>query len=78
MKKRHKHAPLYAAIGHNIQLWRKARNLEQKQVAEEIGMTQSAYSRLESGETQIRVDQLIQLAQVFNVSARKLLGSLLD
>lgn len=69
---------LYAAIGERLLVFRKARSLTQADAGRTLGITQSAYARIESGETPLRIDQLIKLAAAWKVSARKFLGSLLD
>jgi transcriptional regulator with XRE-family HTH domain len=51
----------------NIASWRRGANLEQKQVAAFIGVTQSQYSRLETGKSNMTVKQLISIARLLNV-----------
>ena len=53
---------------------RKQRGFSQKEVAEAIGITQSQYSRYESGATNIPGDMLPKLADFFGVSMDALYG----
>lgn len=53
---------------------RKSKGYNQKAVAEAIGVTQSQYSRYESGATNIPGDMLPKIADLFGVSVDALLG----
>lgn len=70
--------PIYSAIGARLSAFRKTNSQTQEEASRALGLTQSAYARLESGETAIRIDQLLILASFWGVSARKILGTLLD
>jgi transcriptional regulator with XRE-family HTH domain len=49
-------------IGTNIKKLRELKNLTQEHMASVIGVTQSAYSRLELGETEITYSKLARIA----------------
>lgn len=53
---------------------RESRHLIQEIVANEIGVTQQAFSKYERDITNIKVDVLIKLAEYFNVTTDYLLG----
>ena len=57
---------LSPAIEHLIAL-RKAHELDQVEVAVEIGVDRSTYTHIESGYRRIRVEQLIILAEFYGV-----------
>jgi transcriptional regulator with XRE-family HTH domain len=56
---------------------RRERLIYQETFAERIGMTQSAYSRLENGQVDISVRRAAQIADAFGVSLNELLRGLL-
>ena len=58
----------------NLKIARKAKGLTQVEVANAIGLTQSGYSFWENGKAKIDQDQLLKLAQLFDVSTDYLLG----
>lgn len=53
---------------------RKARKLSQKELAEALGLTQTAISGIESGLRTTTIEKLILLAKFFEVSSDYLLG----
>ena len=53
---------------------REDRDLNQTQVAEMLGMSQTGYSKYETGENDIPTEILIKLANFYNVSIDFLLG----
>lgn len=53
---------------------RESRHVIQEIVANEIGVTQQAFSKYERDITNIKVDVLIKLAEYFNVTTDYLLG----
>lgn len=53
---------------------REDRDLNQTQVAKILGMSQTGYSKYETGENDIPTAILIKLADFYNVSADYLLG----
>ena len=59
----------------NLKTARKAKRMTQTEVAKSIGLTQSAYSDWERGETKIDSQSLKKLAALFEVSVDYLLGN---
>ena len=53
---------------------REDRDLTQKQVAQYLGMSQTGYSKYETGENDLPTAILIKLADLYNVSIDYLLG----
>ena len=53
---------------------RKAKKLSQQELAEELGLTQTSISGIESGLRTTTIEKLILLAQFFGVSTDYLLG----
>jgi len=54
-------------IGQKIKKLRELKNLTQTHMAEELGLTQSAYSKLELGETEVPFSRLEKIAGVFGM-----------
>lgn len=54
-------------IGSRISKIRKGKDLTQANMAEELGMTTSAYSKIERGDTNAPVNRLLQIAKVLEV-----------
>lgn len=61
-------------FGERLRNIRKARNLTAEQVAQVLGVTRRAIVNYESGRREPTIDQLIQLADFFNVSLDYLVG----
>lgn len=59
----------------NLKAARKAKELTQVEVARAIGLTQNGYSYWENGKAKIDRDQLLKLANLFDVSVDYLLGN---
>ena len=57
-----------------IRNFREDRDLTQKQVAEMLGMSQTGYSKYETGENDIPTQILIKLADYYNTITDYLLG----
>ena len=62
----------------NIRQLRKQRNISQKMLGEEIGLSQQVISRMERDRSNIQVDVLINLADYFHVSTDCILGYCAD
>lgn len=60
--------------GFIIKKIREQNKISQAELAEKIGINNSVLSRIESGDRQLRDDELIKIADFFNVSADYLLG----
>ena len=61
------------SIGKNIKWLRQSRNWSQEQVATKLGITAPAFSKIESGFTDINFSRLDQIAQLFGLSAVELI-----
>lgn len=59
---------------HRIRDMREDRDLNQTQVAKFLGMSQTGYSKYETGENDIPTSVLIRLARFYNTSIDYLLG----
>ena len=53
---------------------REDNDYKQKEIAEVLGIKQSAYSKYEKRRTKIQVEDLIKLCKLYNVSADYILG----
>jgi transcriptional regulator with XRE-family HTH domain len=62
-------------IGKNIRRLRQKKGWSQSQVAAELKISVPAFSKIETGITDINISRLMQIATLFNVSAA---GILLD
>ena len=54
-------------IGNKIKNIRELKNLTQEYVAERLDISQSAYSKIENGETKVSEEKLFQIAEVLEV-----------
>jgi len=61
-------------LGKKIKKLRELKNLTQEFVSSEISMTQSSYSKLESGETDITFSKLEQIAALFELQPEDVIG----
>ena len=66
--------PRGGIVYHRIRDLREDADLNQTKVAKYLGMSQTGYSKYETGENDIPTQVLIQLAQVYHVSVDYLLG----
>jgi transcriptional regulator with XRE-family HTH domain len=55
-----------------IRLIRLSKEISQDFIAEELGVSQSHYSKMEKGERNINLSQLEKIAKVLNVSIQEL------
>jgi transcriptional regulator with XRE-family HTH domain len=62
-------------IGNNIKQIRELKNFSQDFVAGEIEVSQSTYSRIESGSAPIKIDTLQRIADVLEVDLNTLLST---
>lgn len=60
-------------VGEKIRQAREAKGLSQEFVAEQLGISQAAYSNMERGETQPKLPRLQQLAELLAVDVNELL-----
>lgn len=54
-------------IGHKLKKLRELKNYTQEYIANELGVTQSAYSRMEVGETEITYGKLTKISSILKV-----------
>jgi transcriptional regulator with XRE-family HTH domain len=62
------------SIAHKIRQKREEQNLTQDFIADTLGISQRAYSKLESGETRLRVEHLIQLSEILKTNLADLVS----
>jgi transcriptional regulator with XRE-family HTH domain len=55
-------------IGERIRKLRNIKGVTQENVAEELGITASSYSKIERGETDANISRLLQIAKVLEVN----------
>jgi transcriptional regulator with XRE-family HTH domain len=60
-------------IGHKIKKLRELKNLTQDHVAQKLGVTQSAYSRIEVGDTDITYSKLEKIAEVLEMKPEEII-----
>ena len=65
----------YAAIGKNIRTIRKLRNLSQEQLAEQIWISTTHMSHIETGSTKLSLPVLVDIARVLQVGTDELLAT---
>lgn len=57
-------------VGDLLRAARKSKGLTQKEMGERVGITESAYSRYESGKQNLTLDTLQKVAEAMEVSVR--------
>ena len=60
--------------GQKLRLLREYRNYSQEYIAEKLGITQNAYSRIENNQTRLTADRLEKLAIILDISPLELLS----
>jgi transcriptional regulator with XRE-family HTH domain len=65
--------PAGSQIGQKIKKLRELRNFTQQHMAEELGLSQSAYSKLEMGESEITYNKLERVAEVLGMKPEELI-----
>ena len=60
-------------IGQKIKKLRELKNFTQSHWASELGITQSAYSKMELGETEITFSKLTKIGEVFGMSPEEIM-----
>jgi transcriptional regulator with XRE-family HTH domain len=60
--------------GQKLRLLREFRNYSQEYIAEKLGITQNAYSRIENNQTRLTTERLERLAVILNVPPLELLS----
>jgi transcriptional regulator with XRE-family HTH domain len=61
-------------IGHKIKKLRELRNLTQEHMASSLGLSQSAYSRLELGETEITFSKLEKISEELGMKPEEIIA----
>ena len=61
-------------IGQKIKKLRELKNLTQSHLADELGVTQSAYSKIEQGETEVSYSRLEKIASVLGMKPEELIA----
>ena len=59
----------------NLRFYRKKNKLNQKDIAEKIGVVQQTYSNYETGTRTPSIDILLKLAEIYNISLDTLTGA---
>ena len=54
-------------VGIRIKKLREERGIRQELIANEVGLTQSAYSKIEKDDSRLKVDKLVKIAEVLKV-----------
>lgn len=62
-------------IGAKLRLVRQCKQLSQQNVSDDIGVSTTAYSKMENGKTEFSVTRLFQLANYFEIHLPDLLDS---
>lgn len=53
---------------------RELKNITQEHIATELGLSTRAYSKIESGETQLTINRLNEISRILNIDPIELLG----
>ena len=61
-------------VGNKIRMLRDMKGYSQEDMAREMNITASAYSKLERDETDIKLNQLVQIAKILGVDAQTILN----
>ena len=61
-------------VAHKIKKLRELKNLTQEYMADELGITQGAYSKIENGETDLNLSKLDKIAEILGVSAKEIIN----
>ena len=60
-------------LGQKIKKLRELKNFTQSHIASELGITQSAYSKMEHGETEVSYSKLTKIAEVFGMAPEEIM-----
>ena len=60
-------------LGQKIKKLRELKNFTQSHVASELGITQSAYSKMELGETEVSYSKLTKIAEVLGMAPEEIM-----
>jgi transcriptional regulator with XRE-family HTH domain len=62
-----------AIIGNIIKQLRASKSIKQGEIAEKMGVSQAAWSKLESGKSTLSTAQLAKVADILNISANQII-----
>jgi transcriptional regulator with XRE-family HTH domain len=62
--------------GQKLRIYREFRNYSQEYIAEKLGITQNAYSRIETNQTRITAERLRQIADILSIPLACLLSDM--
>jgi transcriptional regulator with XRE-family HTH domain len=62
-------------VGYKIKRYREMRNYSQEYLADKLGISQNAYSKIETKQTKLTVDRLKKIASVLEIPEEELLNS---
>lgn len=62
--------------GQKLRVYREFRNYSQEYIAEKLGITQNAYSRIETNQTRITAERLRQIADILGIPLSCLLSDM--
>ncbi|MDO4635897.1 MAG: helix-turn-helix transcriptional regulator [Streptococcus sp.] len=63
------------SVNEKIRKFREAKDWSQEQMAEKLNMSLNGYAKIERGESEIYLDKLEQIAQVFDIDVIELMQS---
>jgi transcriptional regulator with XRE-family HTH domain len=61
-------------LGEKMRTFRVAKGLSQENIASQLGISATAYAKIERGETDVNFSRLEQIAKIFEVSTLDLIG----
>ncbi len=59
-------------VGHKIKKLREFKDLSQGYIAQELGVSQAQYSRLEKGESKLKEEQLEKIAKILKTTVKEI------
>ena len=62
-------------VGERIKRLREERNYSQQYLAGKLGISQKAYSKIETNQTRLSVDSLLKIAEILETSINKILDT---
>lgn len=63
-------------LAENLRILRERANLKQQNIADVVGIKRSSYAYYETGKSSPKIDALIKIAKLYNVSVDEILGDL--
>jgi transcriptional regulator with XRE-family HTH domain len=61
-------------IGQKIKKIRELKNYTQSHMAEELGLTQGAYSKIEQGESEVSLSRLEKISEIFGLKPEEIIS----